>query len=292
MRPFRRFIGVDLGGARGKTTAVATAELGDGCLIIESVASRSAMKPWTDDVLLNRIRDFDPDSTVVAIDAPLTTPACLRCSLEACPGASVCDVPAVAWLRSRSQLDGSAADVEGELFVANRSNGMTATARSPLPDKGLVLAPYTHRCTEVALHFDAGVYPREHLGQGVGPLAARGNHLRRVLRPMGYSLNHNLIEVSPRATVHALFGGDAARGYKRDADPWLTRASIVEGMAGSVRFGPRSRLAREDVLQNDHCFDALLTAYTAYLYSRDEWVMPADQAELEDGWIWAPPRAD
>jgi hypothetical protein len=42
------------------------------------------------------------------------------------------------------------------------------------------------------------------------------------------------------------------------------------------------------VLQSDHCFDAVLSAYTAYLWARDGWPTP-DGCFTDDGWIVAPP---
>ena len=89
------------------------------------------------------------------------------------------------------------------------------------------------------------------------------------------------------ATVAALCGPRAARGYKRDADPWRTRALVLEKL-GDLSFAPQSRMAREDVLQSDHCFDAVLSAYTAYLWARDGWPTP-DGCFTDDGWIVAPP---
>ena len=57
-----------------------------------------------------------------------------------------------------------------------------------------------------------------------------------------------------------------------------------------LTFAPASRLAREQCLQSDHCFDALVCAYTAYLWAKDGWELPeADrQVFVEDGWIWSP----
>ncbi len=48
---------------------------------------------------------------------------------------------------------------------------------------------------------------------------------------------------------------------------------------------------REFAVQNDHQFDALICAYTAYLWTRDDWELPADPQRVfaEDGWIWFPP---
>ena len=44
-------------------------------------------------------------------------------------------------------------------------------------------------------------------------------------------------------------------------------------------------------VQNDHVFDAVMCAYTAYLWARDGWQMPDEHREVfnADGWIWAPP---
>jgi hypothetical protein len=96
-----------------------------------------------------------------------------------------------------------------------------------------------------------------------------------------------LLEVSPAATVAALCGTRVARGYKRDADPWVTRASILERFT-DLSFAPQSRMAREDVLRNDHCFDAVIAGYTAYLWARDGWESPTG-VFAEDGWIFSPP---
>ena len=108
------------------------------------------------------------------------------------------------------------------------------------------------------------------------------------MRGAGYQLHENLLEVSPAATIAALCGSKAARGYKRDADPWRTRAMILEQLT-DLSFAPQSRMAREDVLGNDHCFDAVLSAYTAYLWARDGWTAPEGWV-ADDGWIFAPPH--
>ena len=47
-------------------------------------------------------------------------------------------------------------------------------------------------------------------------------------------------------------------------------------------------MAREEVLRNDHCFDAVISAYTAFLWARDGWVHPGGVFD-DDGWIFAPP---
>ena len=73
-RPSLRFIGVDLGGGRGKTTAVAELRATpDGVEVLE-VASRANKQPWTDETLIQRL--LEATDAAIAIDAPLTRPSC------------------------------------------------------------------------------------------------------------------------------------------------------------------------------------------------------------------------
>jgi hypothetical protein len=288
-RRFTRFVGIDLGGGRGKTTAVAELRLPgnaqeESCVEVARVATRAGRRPWTDDTLADAL--LDPDAphttTVLAIDAPLTRSACDRCEVPVCPGTEACVDPAVVWLRTegRSLVRGVGAEAIGQRSGprAERVASHTAQAR---------LAPYAHRATDVILTYGRGLLPLSSLGGVHGAIAARATQLRRRLRGACYELHENLLEVSPSATVAALAGPRAARGYKRDADPWRTRALILERL-GDLTFAPSSRMAREDVLQNDHCFEAVIGAYTAYLWARDGWTVP-DGCFGEDGWIVVPP---
>jgi predicted nuclease with RNAse H fold len=240
------------------------------------VATRADRQPWTDDTLIHRLANRS-EPTVVALDAPLTTPACGRCELPVCPGMEACDEPAVIWLRTegRALVRKAAAETVG----GGPRPTLTAQAR---------LAPYAHRATDVVMTYERGLLPLAALTTPTSGIAARARQLVRRLRGAGYEMHRNLLEVSPPATIAALCGARAARGYKRDADPWRTRALILERLSDHLTFAPQSRMAREDVLQNDHCFDALMAAYTAYLWARDGWATP-DGVFADDGWIFAPP---
>ena len=277
-RSFTRFIGIDLGGGRGKTTAVAELRCGPLGAVGVAVAPRAPRPPWTAVTLASR-RAIPHDDTVIAIDAPLTQAACNRCERPVCPGMEACAEPAVVWLRTagRNLVRKVAAEAVNGGGVRPT---LTAQAR---------LAPYAHRATDVVMTYERGLLPLSQLGASNGAIAARAGHLRKRLRTAGYVLHQNLIEVSPAATVAALCGLRASRGYKRDADPWRTRALVLERL-GDLSFAPQSRMAREDVLQNDHCFDAVIGAYTAYRWAHDGWPVP-EGCFAEDGWIVAPPSS-
>jgi hypothetical protein len=295
-RSFSTFVGIDLGGARGKTTAVARLALGDdgaaGVAVQEVTTRHRGVDPWHDAVLLDYLAHL-AQPVVIAINAPLTVPACVRCVLPACPGKDACAEPAVQWLaREGAALAEEALESDGDRIAVIPSGpsgyGYRGVASASLPRSRPRIEPYTHRAAEVTLHYGRGVLPRDALGSATGPIAARAAHLRRLLASRGYTLHRDLLEVSSRATIHALFGAQKARGYKRDADPWRTRADILDDLR-DMSFARSSRLAKEEVLRNDHCFEALLSGYTAYLWARDGWAMPSG-VFAEDGWIWVPPE--
>ncbi len=372
-RAFRTFIGVDLGGGKGKTTAVARLRLSDQGVVVDDFGDD---KPWYDDRLIAYLLRHAGEA-VIAIDAPLTLTACTRCTLPTCPTTERCDVPAVRWLRERHARLSQMARMTGTAGMAGQKPRYT---------------PYTQRATEVVLHEDFGILPRETLGQGMGPLTARAAYLRRALAEH-FTLNRDLLEVYPKATLAQLFpdapeaaalpaprspepgalrsigvtykdgngrplqlyrndtrnGGQVtngasgrvavvltlqpagqkrtsgpenptgpespegsgtfqnrgtfenrgkkeplqlvrsqiARHYKRSGHATPVREQILRGLPG-LSFGPGQW--QEFVLQNDHQLDALLCAYTAFLWARDGWDMPKDPVFTEDGWIWFPPK--
>ena len=65
-RPFQRFIGVDLGGGRGKTTAVAELRMGPAGAEVIEVATRSSKQAWTDETLVQRLATSDPGLAIAA----------------------------------------------------------------------------------------------------------------------------------------------------------------------------------------------------------------------------------
>lgn len=286
-RAFHRFVGLDLGGVRGKTTAIAELSGNETGAMVTRVALRCGDRPWCDETLTEYLTGIDSSTTAIAIDAPLTTHACGRCVRPACPGMTACDDPAVVWLRTVGQ--DALSEQHSDIKVQNATSSHSApTVYHRDTVSRARLAPYTHRATEVSL-VERGLWPISRIGGANSPIAARARHLTRRLASSGFALHHNLLEVSPLATITALFGARTARGSKRDADPWHTRAEILSRL-DDLRFAPSSRLAREDVLRNDHCFDAVISAYTAYRWARDGWEMPARDAAMfaSDGWVWSP----
>jgi hypothetical protein len=243
------------------------------------VATRSSTgkSPWTDESLITRLGEPNGDR-VIAIDAPLTATACNRCERPVCPGMEACADPAVIWLRTTGRA--LVQEVAAESVGSTRRPRLQHAAQARL-------APYAHRATDVVMTYQRGLLPISQLGAANSTITARAGQLKKRLRGAGYALHENLLEVSPAATIAALCGTRAARGYKHDADPWRTRAEILEQLR-DLSFAPQSRMAREEVLGNDHCFDAVIAGYTAYRWAHDGWQLP-EGVFAEDGWIVAPP---
>src|SRR4029078_1484774 len=79
------------------------------------------------------------------------------------------------------------------------------------------VTPYTQRTTEVYLAHRLGIAPREALGQGTAPLAARAAHLVRALADR-FTLNETLLEVYPKATLAALGLGTPVKNQLRQRE--------------------------------------------------------------------------
>ncbi len=271
-RNFVHVLGIDLGGGKGKKTALATLRVDGALATVVDIAPRNGALPFYDAALVETIRQYG-DETLLCIDAPLTLPPCLRCAVPICPGQDACVDPSVVEMRALS--------AEGDATRGRDSR------RGKPP-----ITPYTQRATEVHLAHRIGIAAREGLGQGTGPLAARAAHLVRALADR-FRLNENLIEAYPKATLSML---GLATPFKKHLRERETRARILEALSGELRFGPG--VWRELCIQSDHLFEAVICAFTGFLWARDGWLLPPaaeprdDEARLRDGWIWTPPARD
>jgi predicted nuclease with RNAse H fold len=259
-KPFTRFIGIDLGGGKGKKTALAVLDRSKSGVMVTALRPRADESPLYDAALVAAVREAGV-GTMVCVDAPLTLPPCVRCSLAVCPGQERCVEPEVVTLRQLCEV---------------------GSVRSVASQRGKpAVTPYTQRATEAYLLRRRGIPAREALGQGMGPLTARACHLVRALADR-FTLNNNLIEVFPRATLELLGFRDP---YKKHIDKRIEILAKLHDLS----FAPG--VWREECRQSDHVFDAVISAYTGYLRSRDAWTVSSEVEPLLPGagWIWIPP---
>ena len=268
-RDFKRFVGVDLGGGRGKNTSVAVLVEAEGHARVTFVGFRDPAtgSPFYDGPL-TRFLTSQPEETVVAMGAPLTLPPCLRCQLATCTGFEGCADPAVVWFRRES---------------ARRHTRDTRNATKPK------VTPYTQRACELSLRKRHGLPFREAMGQSRGPLTARATHLLKRWTPR-YVRDENLIEVYPKATLQVLFGKKEASQYRRGVETWEVRAQLLEELSETLNFA----VWREPILQKTRLFHAVICGYTGYRWAVEGWQIPSEERDLAslDGWIWVPPGGD
>ena len=99
---------------------------------------------------------------------------------------------------------------------------------------------------------------------------------------------------------------DVASGFGQDARALAAQGAVVVAAEPSARMsalarmqdaeseGPHSLHLRgwADALPfADGCFDAVICAYTGFLWASEAWSLPAEHRAVfeTDGWIWFPP---
>jgi predicted nuclease with RNAse H fold len=225
----RRSLGLDLGGASSRTTGIVVLEgarrpVRVGLDPEPQVLPRARTPADADERVLELVRDARPD--VVAIDAPLTLPPCLRCSV-ACrgPGVDRCE----------------RADARG-LWRAGWN-------------------PTSQRLCELLIY--ERVHERPMPTMQLGVLTARALVLARQLRRLRPA--PRVLEVYPRATLAALRSvHPAIRPRERTGGRAEHRQGVVRAMRrkGLIEVPDRLR----NPVSEEHVFDALVAAYTGWLH--------------------------
>lgn len=242
----RRFLGLELGGSRSHRTAlVALDHYAEGRLFVAEIHSQlhGSETEGADQELARLVNAQRHEA--IGINAPLSLPPCVSCTLSVCPSFERCDVPAIQWMREEAQS---------------------------LPGKTKVPSPYTQRPVDLLLRgkwqeqMPVEIPVDESFGSGRAPLAARMLYLRRHLTSPKY------LEVNPRlalAGVAPWFGiSNRELRRTRDVEEGVeVRVSILEKLSGEPGEGiPRLFLYNADLLafaKEIAAFDALLAALMA-----------------------------
>lgn len=272
MREPRRYLGLELAGAKNQKTALAALEfypkehklfLLD---IFEKVSGYSAethaQSQTNDEALLELVRELneDRDDVVMGVNVPLDLPPCVTCSRRTCPMPRRCTVPAVRWMReqARRHADGKSPD----------------------------FTPYTQRPVELWLkHHVIARLPESHrfevdetLGGNKAPLTVRMNFLKRHLPDM------KLLEVSPKLSVASLgLSRRLVTSYRNLEAGAQAREEILEALAEKHGIFVYERDARK-LSHNLASFDAFICAFTAVLADLN--LCAKAPAGFPAGWTW------
>ncbi len=258
-----RFAGVAMGGGKSEKTALAIIEYypAEKRLFLRALRDRVAdedrLEPRRDDergkrrvshdqVLFELLTKGEKGLEIIAFDAPLQLPKCIRCTLP-CPGYERCDLPAIRW--------------HWEMFRARQ-----AVKR---PTK--IFTPYTERCAEVWIsqELEEEFHPSHALGANAAPLAARLHYLARRLRAVKSKSKPELIEVFPKLSVWRIgsqlkLPKSQLRFHRHGQESDMARHQFLKALVESEQ----AFIYQQDVklmVENPQVFDAFIAAYTAFL---------------------------
>lgn len=267
----RRFLGLDLAGAKNHKTALAVLEYypREGKTFLLDIYDRIAAEEGQsgDEALLDAIREsMGSEKTVLGVDVPLELPPCVTCVRRTCPLPSKCVVPAVKWMRE---------------FTRKRAPGTDIT-------------PYTQRPVELWVRYQAlkelSEFQRlevdEALGGNKAPLTARMGFLKRHLAGL------ELVESWPKLTVAFLadelgLPKRIRQSYRQLEEGVHARAEILEALARH-----RGVFIYERDIQKLSAslagFDAFFCAYTALLSDSGACVRAPAGFPAATGWVRYP----
>lgn len=240
----RRFLGLELGGSRSHRTALVALDYFESehrAFVAELHAQLHGGVDETADAELARLISSSPHEAL-GVNAPLSLPPCVACTLPVCPTFERCDQPAILWMREEAKK---------------------------VAGKARPISPYTQRPVDL-LHRgrwqDEAPFD-ESFGSGRAPLAARMLYLKRQLA------STHLLEVNPRLALAGLAPWFAITKRElrrcRDVEEGLeNRASILEKLSGAPRADgvPRIFLYNADLAgfaKDLSAFDALIVALMA-----------------------------
>jgi hypothetical protein len=287
----RRYLGLELSGAKSSKTSLAVLEFYPREKKIFLLDSFDRILPneehTSDESLLDIISEVGIGAAGLGANVPLQLPPCIECTRKSCPLPGKCTVPAVRWMRETRKKALSRIS----LATGRREDG-SLTARSM---RSRDFTPYTQRPVELyikhrildqlspAARFEID----ETLGGSRAPLTARMHFLNRHL-----PATTSRFEVWPKLTVAVL--AEKLSLSRRDLLDWRNieegypiRAEILEKFAERLGVFIYDRDLRK-LSQSLTAFDAFLCAYTAFLADNGQCVRPPHGFPLDTGWVHFP----
>ncbi len=283
MREARRFLGLELSGAKSERTALAAIEFypREGKIFLLDVYDRlSGSEDQSPDEalieLLNELRAPLPrgGETWLGVNVPLTLPPCLSCSSKTCRAPGKCSHPATRWMRTYSRKIG-------------RGTGKK-------PARLRQITPYTQRPVELWLRHEivahlpeaARFEVDEALGGTKAPLTARMNFLQRCLPGFRF------LETSPKLTTSVLseslqLSRRTIASYRHLEAGSQARMQILEALTEEHEVFIYDRDLRK-LSTSLAAFDAFLCAFTALLASTGRCRKPPAGFPVASGWVEFP----
>lgn len=242
-----QFAGLTLGGGKGRKTSLAILEyypiekklfLSELYQDLEETGKTSA-----DTVLIKKLEKHKENLKIIAIDAPLKVPKCMRCRLV-CPGHEKCTEPEIQWMWKWHKK----------------------RAKTKRPNK--IFTPYTERCAEqyILSDIEGDIFPDHAFGSNRAPLAMRAMYLRRRIH-FG-----KFIEVIPRLSLWHIgqnigFRKSQILSYKHVSDGAEIRQQFLD-LWSEKELSFIYHRDFKHMVKDAFVFESFICAYTAFLKYR------------------------
>jgi hypothetical protein len=277
VRETRRYLGLELAGAKNQKTALAALEFypKEKKIFLLDTFDRIAVREnqTSDEALLEVLEELKPGVARMGVNIPLTLPPCVTCTRNSCPMPSKCTVPSVKWMRemTRKATKGHRSQAVGKQFT-----------------------PYTQRPVELWIRYSvldelnesSRFEIDEALGGNKAPLTVRMNFLKRQLTEF------SLIEVWPKLTV-AILGEELGLNkrvlstYRHLEQGAHARSEFLETLARKRDVFIYERDLRK-LSSNLASFDAFVCAYTALLMDLGQCAKAPAGFPVASGWVEYP----
>ena len=247
-----KYAGLTLGGGKGRKTCLSILEyyVKEKKLFLSELHEniQETAKVSADTLIIKILEQNKKNLKLVALDAPLMMPKCIRCRLK-CPGHEKCQEPEIRWMWKQHKK------------------------RAPSKRPNKIFTPYTERCVEqyVASEFHQDLASDHALGSNRAPLAARAQYLKRRIPKA------KVIEVMPRVSVwhkQLNWGPEIRQQY---LDQWSE-----EGL--SFIYHRDFKLMVKDAF----AFESFICAYTAFLSDRGRCLKRPKNFPKAESWVAIP----
>lgn len=264
---YQSFMGISLGGAKSDRTCAAIVEYYPRQKKIFLARLYENLQSPKPDVSLDRelIKLIRSERTchLVAINAPLDLPKCLRCKKK-CPGIEGCREPEILWLWQSYR----------------RRVGKTKNTK--------LFAPYIERCAELFLAYDLeeSFHYSHALGANTAPLTARMYFLKRQMKEISF------IETYPKLTLWRIgkslkLADEKLLGYRHALKGEKLRSFILDALV-ATGFVFLYDQDRRILVNQVWCFEAFLSALTALFKHLNLCEPRPRNFPKEAGWIEYP----
>lgn len=288
----RRYLGIELAGAKSARTAVAALEYypREKKIFLLDIFDRIAASEdhSSDESLIEILHEMGAGAAGIGVNVAFELPPCIACTRKTCPLPAKCTVPAVKWMRElKKKVTPKALSLAGP----KREDGTLP----PRVARSRDFTPYTQRPVELhirhkvleqlpeAAQFDID----ESLGGSRAALTARMHFLSRHL-PVGVLC----FETWPKLTIGALserlqFSKRTLHAWRKPEEGAHARSDILDKITEALGVFIYERDQRK-LAQSLAAFDAFLCALTAQLADNGLCARPPAGFPSSTGWVHFP----